>query len=92
MRTIYNYHRLHVPSLSKSKIKSRKIRIKYYNPIQLHSLLRYLSHNTEFVRAYWPLKNLLLNTLYENERTSNVSTEFELIEFSNSIFGPDPQN
>jgi len=43
-------------------------------------------------RAYWLLENLLLNTLYKDKRASNVDARFELIEFAESISGPDPQN
>lgn len=60
--------------------------------LQYLSLLRCLSYNSVSRKVYWLLENLLHITLYKDKRTNNIDYEFNLIEFTESISGPNSQN
>ena len=60
--------------------------------LQHLSLLRCLSHNSVPRKVYWIPENLLHITLYKDKRTNNTDYEFNLIEFTESISGPNSQN
>ena len=55
-------------------------------------LSKYSFCNLASKRVYQLPGNSLLNTLYKNKRANYADSEFDLIEFAESISGPDLQN